>query len=62
MLNFNQPIKMCSRRSCCPTIEFNKEDGYAIIKDDFGGTVKLLFDEMDVLISVIDKFNQRTKL
>jgi len=39
MFDFNKPIKMCTRGSCCPTIEFDEsgENTNAIIKDDFDG-------------------------
>jgi len=59
MFNFNQPVKMCSRRSCCPTIEFSEDEEYAIIKDDFGGSVKLLFEEMDILVTIMKNFKER---
>jgi len=53
---FTTPIKLCTRRSCCPTIEFN--NGVYIIKDDFGGNVKLLKEELDLLIKIVKDANR----
>jgi len=58
MFDFNKPIKMCSRRSCCPTIEFDETgtNQNAIIKDDFGGEVILSIDELKIMQEVFSGY------
>jgi len=43
----NEKISIC-RRGCCPTIE--RVDGNVfVIKDDYGGSVVLTHEQIDVL-------------
>lgn len=35
----NKTIRLCGVQGCCPTVTFKK--GEVLIKDDFGGKVKL---------------------
>ena len=41
-------IRFCGTFGCCPTIEFKK--GLILIKDDFGGRVKLNKDQWNDLV------------
>jgi len=65
MLNFNNPIKMCTRNSCCPTIEFDESgpNTNAIIKDDFNGEVILSVDELEMMGKIFREYlNQNPNL
>ena len=46
-LENNNSIRLCGGRSCCPLVT-KEEDGYTIT-DDYGGSVKLTFDEMRMI-------------
>jgi len=37
---FTQPIKLCTRRSCCPTVTYDDVTTQYLIEDDFGGATK----------------------
>ena len=41
-------VSLCGRAKCCATVETTK-DGY-VIRDDFGGQVKLTNEEMRKLL------------
>lgn len=41
-------IRLCGKRRCCPTAEITEE--YIIIKDDFGGEVKLTKENLEILM------------
>jgi len=61
MFDFNKPIKMCTRGSCCPTIEFDEsgENTNAIIKDDFDGEVILSVDELELMGKIFREYTER---
>jgi len=52
---------MCSRNSCCPTITFSEDGLTANIKDDFGGSVKLLIEELDILMGIVTNFKKHVE-
>lgn len=50
-LKKEEKIVLCAVQNCCPTVEFKKEG--IIIKDDFGGKVKLNKDQWNDLAKKI---------
>jgi len=58
MFDFTKPIKMCTRNSCCPTIEFDDtaKETNATIKDDFGGEVILSIGELEIMSDIYRKY------
>jgi len=50
----NKPVKMCTRRSCCPTIEYANNMGMYLIKDDYGGKVVLLKEEIEKMWEIVN--------
>lgn len=45
-------VLLCKKGSCCPKVEFDS-DGISI-SDDFGGKVKLTFDEAKMLKDLLN--------
>lgn len=44
-------VTLCGANNCCPTVTINK-GGSHIIKDDFGGSVKLSQEQFNMLKEV----------
>lgn len=43
------------RRDCCPVMNYDMEEGYIIITDDFKNTVKLTVPQFELLKNAFDK-------
>jgi len=52
---FHHPVRLCTRRSCCPTVEYDSTLDAYIIRDDFGGKVRLLKEEIEKLWETISE-------
>lgn len=51
--NKSSKIILCGVQGCCPTVEFKERE--VIIKDDFGGRVKLNKDQWNDLVKRFKK-------
>ena len=48
-------LTLCGTQGCCPTITLNQEQRTSVIKDDFGGSVRLSYQELKDLTEKLKK-------
>lgn len=49
-------LTLCSGAKCCPTVEVS--NGMFILKDDFGGKVSLMPDQLKILVESYPKLQK----
>lgn len=55
-------VVLCKRnQSCCPVVDLDPDSGGITIKDDFGGTVKLDSEEVEMLSELLTQKIQSKK-
>ena len=51
-------IRLCGVQGCCPTVEIGPQD--VILRDDFGGVVKLTLSQWNDLRKIVAEENAAT--